>query len=272
MHNTESQALTEALPALADQAGISVFTDARMFEHAQRVAKMLALSKLVPQDYQGAANLPNCMIALEMAQRIGASPLMVMQNLYIVHGKPAWSSQFLIATLNASHRFSPLRYEESEKDGGATRAYATDKDSGEICYGPWVTMQMADKEGWVKKNGSKWQSMPELMRRYRAATFFVRQFAPEISMGIMTAEEVVDITPTGPTARSVAKQAVAEVQAPALSDAEREERNALIEQLDSAPDLEALGEMWRALPAAARKLVGAEYENSKTVVAAKAAS
>lgn len=179
-------------------APVAVFGSKDAFEHGQRVAKMLAASKLVPADYQGAGNLANVMIALEMAGRIGASPLMVMQNLYIVHGKPAWSSQFLIATLNASGRFSPLRYEDAEKDGGSTRAYATDKQSGEICYGPWVSMVMADKEGWVKKNGSKWQNMPELMRRYRAATFFVRQFAPEISMGILTQDEVVDITPQQP--------------------------------------------------------------------------
>jgi hypothetical protein len=30
--------------------------------------------------------------------------------------------------------------------------------------------------------------------RYRAAAFFTRQFAPEVSMGIMTQEEVYDIT------------------------------------------------------------------------------
>src|SRR6185312_8536833 len=79
------------------------------FEHAQRVAKMLSSSTLIPKEYQG--NIQNTMIALEMANRIGASPLMVMQNLYIVHGKPSWSSTFIIAALNSSRKFSPVRFE-----------------------------------------------------------------------------------------------------------------------------------------------------------------
>lgn len=188
----ESTQQQQQLQTIQNQ-NVSIFNGRELFDHSQRVAKMLGESALIPKDYQ--KNIPNCMIALEMAQRIGASPLMVMQNLYIVHGKPAWSSQFLIATVNASGNFSPLRYEESDKEGGSTRAYATDKATGEVVYGAWVSMNMANAEGWVNKTGSKWKTMPELMRRYRAAAFFARQFAPELSMGIQTHEEIIDITP-----------------------------------------------------------------------------
>lgn len=169
----------------------NLFGNKDVFEHAQRVATMLSKSDLVPKQFQN--NIGNCVIAMEMANRIGASPLMVMQNLYIVHGKPAWSSTFLIATVNACGKFSPLRYEEDEKDGGRTRAWAVDKHNKEKVYGTWVSMNMAKAESWVDKNGSKWKTMPDLMRRYRAATFFARQFAPEISMGIHTMEEVQDV-------------------------------------------------------------------------------
>jgi hypothetical protein len=55
-------------------------------------------------------------------------------------------------------------------------------------------MKMAKAEGWVSKNGSKWQTMPELMIRYRAAAFFGRLYAPEIMMGMQTMEEVIDVT------------------------------------------------------------------------------
>lgn len=170
---------------------VSLFGDGEAFEHAQRVAKMLSESELVPATFQ--KKIANCMIALEMSSRIGASPLMVMQNLYVVHGKPGWSSQFLIATLNASGRFTSLRYEEGAEDGGRTRAYAFDSKTNERCDGAWVTMKMAEAEGWVNKTGSKWKTMPELMRRYRAAAFFTRQFAPEVSMGISTVEEIKDM-------------------------------------------------------------------------------
>ena len=172
---------------------VSVFQNASTFEHAQRVAIALSKSTLVPKNYQD--NVSDAIVAMEMAHRIGASPLMVMQNLYIVHGKPAWSSKFLIATLNASGKFSPLQYEEDDNEGGRCRAFCKDISTGDYLYGVWVSMEMANAEGWLNKNGSKWKTMPQLMRRYRSATFFVNQFAPELSMGIKTQDEMEDITP-----------------------------------------------------------------------------
>jgi hypothetical protein len=170
---------------------VSFFINKDAFEHVQRVATMFSKSELVPKRYQG--NVGNCVIALEMANRIGASPLMVMQNLDIILGKPSWSSKFLIASLNASGKFSPLRYEEDEQNGGRTRAWAYDKMTGEKTFGAWVSMDMAKAEQWIDKSGSKWKTMPELMRRYRAASFFTNQFAPEVSMGLQTVEEVYDV-------------------------------------------------------------------------------
>src|SRR5690606_17893725 len=55
--------------------------------------------------------LANSVVALNMAQRMGADPLMVMQNLYIVEGRPSWSSQWIIAAINSCGRFSPLRFD-----------------------------------------------------------------------------------------------------------------------------------------------------------------
>lgn len=173
-------------------ATTGTFGDKNSFEHAQRVAKMLASSDLVPDKFKG--NVQNVMIALEMSNRIGASPLMVMQNLYIVHGKPSWSSSFIIASINASGKFSPLRFEISgEGENLSCYAWAYDLQNNEKCIGPTVTMQMAKDEGWLTKAGSKWKTMPELMIRYRSAAFFGRLFAPEIMMGMQTAEEVNDV-------------------------------------------------------------------------------
>jgi hypothetical protein len=178
--------------AAANQTNLAPFQSADNFQLAQRIAQVFAQSDMVPTQYKN--NIGNCIIALEMANRIGSSPLMVMQNLYVIQGKPSWSSTFLIATLNACGKFSPLRYEEDANEGGRTRAYALDKSTGETLCGAWVSMEMAKAEGWTTKGGSKWKSMPELMRRYRAASFFTRQFAPEISMGLQTYEEVIDVT------------------------------------------------------------------------------
>ena len=173
---------------------IEVFQSGETFEVAQRMAKALMASDLVPKQYQG--NLPNTLIALEMANRIGASPLMVMQHLNIIQGKPSWSSTFLISAVNSCGRYEPLRFEienENNLEKMKCRAFTKDKKSGEILIGSWVTMEMARDEGWLSKAGSKWKTMPELMIRYRAASFWSRLYAPDITMGMQTVEEVADV-------------------------------------------------------------------------------
>lgn len=173
-----------------------VFSSQENFEQAMRMAKCLSASTIVPTAFQGDKGLANCIIALEMANRMKMPPLMVMQNLYVVYGNVGWSSKFLIASVNTSGKFAtPLRYEfkgTQGKDDWGCRACATDVE-GNVLKGSWVDIAMAKSEGWYTKNGSKWKTMPELMLQYRAGAFFQRAYAPEISMGLVSAEELQDI-------------------------------------------------------------------------------
>lgn len=196
MENQENELKVIQARAAAEFALTPVGQTVQQFETMQRMAKMYTTSTIVPDIYKD--NVGNCVIALDMAMRMKANPLMVMQNLYVVHGNPSFSSKFLIATINASGRFSPLRYEfkgTEGTDGYGCRcvAYeAYDKEHKEPLYGDWVTLGMATKEGWATKTGSKWRTMPNQMLRYRAAAFWQRVYCPEISMGLMTKEEIED--------------------------------------------------------------------------------
>ena len=216
------------------------------FELSQRIAKMLSSSTLVPEQYRATIQkkagkdsygnqlwreepnpngLSNCVIALNMSNRMGADPLMVMQNLYLVNGRPSWSSQFIMAGINSSGRFSALRFEiedlgekeieysetvwEDRKPKKITKsikvndfsciAWAIERETGERLESSKITIEMAVKEGWYTKEGSKWQTMSEQMLRYRAASFFGRVYAPELLMGLRSAEEekdrIIDVTP-----------------------------------------------------------------------------
>lgn len=206
--------------AVRQQSSLSL-VDSSRFEHIQRVAKCYAESQLVPTTFQ--KNVPNIVVALEMASRIGASPLMVMQNMNVIHGRPSWSSQFMVSAINSSGRFTPLRYalkelgpkeveyswwegekpHRTKKTGKLTIndkscvAWANeimpDGKLGERLESPPVTLEMAVKEGWYTKADSKWRTMPDLMLRYRCATFFGRLYAPEVLMGIRPADEEADI-------------------------------------------------------------------------------
>ena len=163
-------------------------TPEQEFDLIQRKAKALSASTMIPKDYQ--KNIPNTLVALEMAHRIGASPLMVMQNLHIINGKPSWSSSFIIAALNTCGRFTALRFVATKT---SCKAVAVENATGELLEGPEVTLEMAKTNNW----GSKWKTMPDLMLRYRAAAFFGRLYAPEIMMGMHTEFENQDIQPKG---------------------------------------------------------------------------
>lgn len=181
---------------LSTQLKGGAFSSMANFEDAQRIANMLSKSDLVPASYKN--NIPNTMIALEMSNRLNISPFEVMQNLDIIKGKPSWSSTFIIASINSCGRFKPLRFEfigTPKNDDYGCRAYTEDLDGNKL-VGPTVTWLMVKSEGWLSKTGSKWQTMPELMFQYRAASFFGRLYAPDILKGMQSVEEIKDVVGT----------------------------------------------------------------------------
>ena len=162
------------------------------FELIQRQAKLLSTSSLVPKEFQG--NMSNCAIGLNIAKRLGADPFMVLQNVDIIHGRPSFRATFQIAMVNKSERFTPLQYALSgEGQSLQCYAWAIYRETGERYEGPVVSIAMAKAEGWSTKSGSKWITMPELMLRYRAAAFFCRTYCPDITLGMQTTEEVIDV-------------------------------------------------------------------------------
>ena len=173
------------------------------FEMLQRQAKMFASATLVPKEFQG--NIANCAIGLNIAKRLGADPFMVLQNIDIIHGRPSFRATFLIAMVNAAGRFEPLQFKMDGTEGKPDRscvAWTKSKPDGTTLEGPKITLEMAKAEGWSTKNGSKWLTMPELMLRYRAAAFFARLYAPDITLGMMTAEEAYDVAERDVTPRA----------------------------------------------------------------------
>lgn len=173
---------------------LTMWNDKEMLRTAVGAAKYLAGSGLVPDSYRG--SMENCLIALDISNRLDISPIMVMQNLYIVKGNPAWSGSFCAAAINGCGKFTPLEYvfvgDHGTMEYGCF-ARATRIKTGVQCVSDTITMQMAKNEGWIDKAGSKWKTMPKQMMMYRAASFFARAHCPDVLLGIQTVEEVKDV-------------------------------------------------------------------------------
>ena len=170
--------------ALTTTSNKSVYSSIQSFESAQRIAASLADSALVPNAYRGQQGLPNCIVAIEIANRMGMSPFQVMQNLNVIHGRPSWSSQFIIGLIQGCGRFVGFTYNETPD---SCQCLATHKTSGEQVSGPKITLDMAKREGWTKN--TKWSTMPQTMLRYRAASAFGRFHIPDLILGIQSVEE-----------------------------------------------------------------------------------
>ncbi len=212
------------------------FTSKESYKLLWNMAKMFSSTSLVPDQFKGDQHVGDCAVAINMAQRMGADPMLLMQNMYVVYGNPAFSSKFLIATFNQCGRYSSIHYDMSgtpDKDDYGCRAWAAELSTGERIEGPLVTIGIAKAEGWYEKKLSKWKTMPDQMLRYRAASWFIRTTAPELSMGLQTVEEVhdtveKDITPASvakPTAEIAEKSASETIDAPkTLPDTKEELR------------------------------------------------
>lgn len=173
-------------------AGAGMWADNNSFRSAMQMAKVLSTAPMIPQNYRNEPG--NCLIALDMAQRMNMPPMMIMQNLYIVNGNPGWSGQACIALINNCGRFSPVKFiEKQDGDDFSCQAYATELATGETVYGTTVDKKMAKDCGWLDKSGSYWKKMPMQMARYRSAAFFARTYCPESLMGLYTDDELRDI-------------------------------------------------------------------------------
>lgn len=201
---------------LAIREDSSIFASPERFEIAGKMAVSLSKSTIVPKEYQN--NPSNGLIAIELANRLGVSPLMVMQNLYVVYGRPSWSAQYMIAMINSSGKYDfELQFDEkTDKNGKPFSCQCWTERHGRKVTGPVIDMDMARAEGWLNKTGSKWQTMPQMMLRYRAASFFGRMNCPELTMGIYTREEVVELGPDEYT--EVTYQDVASTEAKVKQD------------------------------------------------------
>lgn len=196
----QNEALTVIQNPIAPDLSSTIWNTPALMGEVYRMAEMLSSSDILPQSYRG--NPGNCVIAIDMANRMGISPLMVMQNSQIVYGNFTWKGSACKALIDGCGKFRHSRYEFRGKYGDPDWGcciIAEKVSTGETLCGPWVTWKMAKDEGWVDrkdKSGahvSKWRTMPELMIRYRAASFFAKTECPEVLMGFQTAEEADDI-------------------------------------------------------------------------------
>lgn len=186
--------------AVVNTSEFAGWLDTNLFNQMWRGAQALSRSDFLPTAFKG--KVENCFVGLQMAVRLSIDPMLLMQHMYIVHGRPGIEAKLAIALVNQRGPFTgPLewRFEGTGKTLKCT-CYATHKVTGRVCEQS-ITYTMVEAEGWLKPKGkpdgfqmpSKWVTMPEIMFQYRAAMFLARLHCPEVLMGMKTTDELEDI-------------------------------------------------------------------------------
>ena len=225
-----------------------------------KYSEILAESTIIPAHYKG--NKGDIFVAVQTAYRMNLDPMMVMQGTYVIQGKLGMTSAFAISLANSSGLFvGGIRYriqELGEDIEGSVKfynngtedkkkvkfsniqvtAYTNLKSNGEeISY--TIGMKEAIAEGWTTKSGNKYQSLPELMLRYRAATLLIRTHAPEVINGMHMTEELEDVH-SAKTMRTVESPVTQTNKAASLLDSFLEVEEIVTNSMEDAEIIEAL--------------------------------
>lgn len=194
---TENSEITEENTADNSNFGMSTtdscglaWNDTAQMKFQFKLANNLAQGNSIPERFKGRAG--DILVAMDIAIRSNQPLAMILNNMYSVYGQIGWSGQYAIMAINNCHKFTPLKF-VFNKEKTACYAQATRLSDNEVLTSEVISIDLAKKEGWYDKKGSKWQVYPQQMMRYRTASFFARAYCPEVLYGYQTQDEIQDV-------------------------------------------------------------------------------
>ena len=151
-------------------------------------AKALAAAGLLPDAFR--QQPANVLLGMELAGALNLAPIVVINELAVIGGKPSFSAKFMRSLVRrAGHR---LR--ESYTDGVARCVIVRADDPEWEHVALWDEAKARQHDYWGKGH---WRKNPELMLKNRALSECVREACPEVLGGIAyTPDEVADFVPS----------------------------------------------------------------------------
>ena len=153
-----------------------------------RYAEALSTAGLLPDSFRGQP--ANVLLGMELAGALELAPIVVINELAVIGGKPSFSAKFMRSLVRrAGHR---LR--ESYTDGVARCVIIRADDPEWEHVAQWDEGKARQHDYWGKGH---WKKNPELMLKNRALSECVREACPEVLAGVAyTPDEVADFTPS----------------------------------------------------------------------------
>lgn len=147
-------------------------------------AEKIARSNLLPRQYQN--NPANVLLALEYGNALGISPVVAMQQIHVIDGKPSASAQLIGGLVRQAGHKLRVTFDDRTMTATATVIRSDDPDYEFVAV--W-TMDRAKAANLTGKGN--WKTYPAAMLKARAITEVARDACPEALFGVAyTAEEL----------------------------------------------------------------------------------
>lgn len=194
------------------------------FELEQRKAKAYATSMMIPQHLRDTGSM---MILNQLSRDLSLPMLTLAQQIFMVKGKVGMSGQLVITMINKSESVDHgMRWEIENEGTPKWRVRAWNSIDGEKIFGEWLSDADVTMFGW--KSNPLWKTMPIRMAKYRTATYWGRDYAPDVLMGLSDKEEIIDVTVSEPERAS---------EAETLNNVVSQSREVVIEVTDDPQDI-----------------------------------
>lgn len=184
-------------------------------QEAFKLAELIAGSDLAPKDYRGKPG--NVLIAVQMGQELGLSPMTSIQSIAVINGKPGLYGDVGKALLLAAG----LIIEEDDIEVIAKTSMGRCKITrpGRPPVERTFSVENAKKAGLLGKDGP-WKNYPERQLAWRAFWFAARDAASDLLKGLRGAEEIADYQADAQDAPAVMVQPAVPPLLPVYSDDE----------------------------------------------------
>lgn len=187
------------------------------FEECYRMAKLLAASGMVPDNYRDKPEA--CCVAVMQGLELGLSPVAAVNSIAVINGRPSVWGDGALAVVRASGLMESFKETDDGKE--ATCAIKRKDDTEPIVRK--FSMDDAKRAGLAGKKGP-WQDYPQRMRQMRARSWALRDGFADVLKGLYIAEEAQDIPMRDVTPSAGVLDVPDTVEAPApevLSEAEQ---------------------------------------------------
>lgn len=159
------------------------------YEGKLQMAGALAKSGLIPQ---GLNTPEKVFVALQWGHELGLSPMVAVNNVAVINGKPTLSADIMAAVVKRSPEYGGIEWvknTESEAECIITRILSNGKTESITSR---FTMQDAVNAGLANK--TVWKQYPRRMLKHRCLSYGLKDMFPDILAGLYTPEEMESVS------------------------------------------------------------------------------